>query len=146
MYFCKNCGSQYVTDQAVMCVKCGAAKGTGMNFCQNCGSQTPPNSAVCLNCGVATAGNYNMMPGAKSKVCAGLLAIFLGAYGVHNFYLGYTTKAVIQLVGTIVSFFLMLIGIGFITLSAIGIWALIEGIMILSGSINVDGNGMPLKD
>ena len=29
----------------------------------------------------------------KSKMAAGLLGIFLGAFGVHNFYLGYTTKA-----------------------------------------------------
>ena len=35
--------------------------------------------------------------GGKSKVAAGLLAIFLGAFGVHNFYLGYTGKAVAQL-------------------------------------------------
>ena len=27
--FCRNCGEQYVTDEAVMCVKCGAQKGTG---------------------------------------------------------------------------------------------------------------------
>ena len=23
MYFCKNCGEPYMTDEAVMCVKCG---------------------------------------------------------------------------------------------------------------------------
>ena len=27
MYFCKNCGEPYMTDEAVMCVKCGVAKG-----------------------------------------------------------------------------------------------------------------------
>lgn len=26
MYFCKNCGEPYMTDEAVMCVKCGVAK------------------------------------------------------------------------------------------------------------------------
>lgn len=44
----------------------------------------------------------NTNPNAKSKMAAGLLGIFLGSFGVHNFYLGYTTKAVIQLVCTIV--------------------------------------------
>lgn len=39
----------------------------------------------------------------KSKMAAGLLGIFLGAFGVHNFYLGYTTKAVIQLCLTLLS-------------------------------------------
>ena len=31
------------------------------------------------------------MEGNKSKMAAGLLGIFLGTFGVHNFYLGYTT-------------------------------------------------------
>ena len=30
--------------------------------------------------------------------------------------------------------------------AAAGIWGLVEGIMILSGSINTDANGIPLKD
>jgi len=30
--------------------------------------------------------------------------------------------------------------------AAAGIWGLIEGIMILSGSINTDANGNPLRD
>ena len=36
MYFCKNCGEPYMTDEAVMCVKCGVAKGQGNNYCHNC--------------------------------------------------------------------------------------------------------------
>lgn len=134
--FCKNCGAQYQSDQAVICVKCGAQKGTGMNFCQNCGQATPPGSAVCLNCGVSLA--TAPAADAKSRLCAGLLGIFLGGFGVHNFYLGYTTKAVIQLVITLVT-----CGFGaFVS----GVWGLIEGIMILTGSIKVDGKGNPLKD
>ena len=34
----------------------------------------------------------------KSKIIAGILGIFLGGFGIHNFYLGRTTRAVIQLV------------------------------------------------
>ena len=33
----------------------------------------------------------------KSKIGAGLLGIFLGGFGVHNFYLGYKDKAIAQL-------------------------------------------------
>ena len=33
----------------------------------------------------------------KSKLVAGLLAFFAGTMGIHNFYLGYTTKGIIQL-------------------------------------------------
>ncbi len=74
----------------------------------------------------------------KSKIAAGLLGIFLGVFGVHNFYLGYTGKAVAQLLITVLSCF---------TLCFVSeIWGLIEGIMILCGSINTDAKGIPLKD
>lgn len=42
MYFCKNCGEPYMTDEAVMCVKCGVAKGQGNNYCHNCGKPLAP--------------------------------------------------------------------------------------------------------
>lgn len=142
--FCRNCGQQYVTDEAVLCVKCGAQKGTGMNFCANCGQPTPPNSAVCLNCGVSLA-DFGQKSG-KSKMAAGLLGIFLGAFGVHNFYLGYTSKAVIQLVVTIVGICLSCIGIGVLVVLGIEIWGLVEGIMILCGKIDRDGKGQLLAD
>ena len=34
----------------------------------------------------------------------------------------------------------------FFTCGLSGIWGLIEGIMILTGSINTDANGVPLKE
>lgn len=70
----------------------------------------------------------------KSKMAAGLLGIFLGAWGIHNFYLGFTTKAIIQIVVSLCT-----CGIG-------GLWGFIEGIMILCGKINTDANGNPLID
>ena len=82
--------------------------------------------------------NYNANPQAKSKIAAGLLGIFLGGFGVHNFYLGYTGKAVAQLLIT-----LLTCGFGAFISS---FWGLIVGILILTGSINVDGAGIPLKD
>lgn len=75
MYFCKNCGEPYMTDEAVMCVKCGVAKGQGNNYCHNCGKPLAPDAAVCLNCGVAN--KQAPAPDAKSKLVAGLLAISL---------------------------------------------------------------------
>ena len=79
--------------------------------------------------------NPNMaMSQPKSKMAAGLLGLFLGAWGVHNFYLGFTSKAVIQIVVTICT-----CGLG-------GLWGFIEGIMILAGSINTDANGRPLTE
>lgn len=72
---------------------------------------------------------------AKSKMAAGLLGIFLGGFGVHNFYLGYTSKAVIQIVVTVVT-----CGIG-------SLWGFVEGILILCGTtITTDANGVALTD
>ncbi len=143
MYFCKNCGEPYVTDEAVMCVKCGVGKGLGSNYCHNCGKPVQPNAQVCLTCGVPTK---VATEGAKSKMAAGLLGIFLGAFGVHNFYLGYTSKAVIQLVCSIVGILLSCIVGGAFVVLGIGIWGLVEGNMILTGKINTDANGNLLKD
>ena len=74
----------------------------------------------------------------KSKLAAGLLGIFLGSLGIHNFYLGYTNRALVQLLVTVCT-----CGIGGI---AMEIWGLIEGIQILTGSINVDARGIPLSE
>lgn len=144
MYYCRNCGEAYQTDEAVMCVKCGVSKGQGSSYCHNCGKPMSPEQTVCLNCGVANKPAAG--PDAKSKIAAGLLGIFLGSFGVHNFYLGYTTKAIIQLVCTIVGLLLSCIVIGVFIVMGISIWGLVEGIMILCGKIDVDGNGNPLGD
>lgn len=37
-------------------------------------------------------------PGAKSSVAAGLLGLFLGAWGAHDFYLGYKKNAIIHVI------------------------------------------------
>ena len=128
--FCRNCGNQ-MDNQAAVCVKCGVPAGQGLNFCPNCGNQTAPGAAVCTSCGVALG--VPIQGEQKSKMAAGLLGIFLGGLGIHNFYLGYTGKAVAQI---LLSF---CCGIG-------AIWGLIEGIMILCGSIKTDAKGVPLKD
>ncbi|MCD7835347.1 MAG: TM2 domain-containing protein [Lachnospiraceae bacterium] len=144
MYYCKHCGQPYQTEEAVMCVKCGAPKGKGTNFCHNCGKAIDQNASVCMNCGVATS---SVKPAdAKSKIVAGLLGIFLGCFGVHNFYLGYTQKAVIQLVLTLVGLVLCCVGIGAFIVLGVEIWGLVEGIMILAGSINKDGKGNSLAN
>lgn len=85
-----------------------------------------------------TTSNNAVNPQAKSKVAAGIFAILLGAFGIHNFYLGFNGKAVAQLLLTILS-----CGI----LSPVSaLWALIEGILILTGSQNTDADGVELKE
>jgi len=110
-------------------------------FCQNCGTELNEVQEICLNCGVKvnnTTKKVNNDPNAKSKMAAGLLGIFLGVFGVHNFYLGYTGKAVAQLLITVLScFFLSPVS---------AVWGLIEGIMILAGNTTTDATGRPLND
>lgn len=142
--YCRNCGVEITNKEAVICVNCGTKTGMGKNFCFHCGNQIKPNSEVCLICG--SSARQVATTGAKSKILAGLLGIFLGSFGVHNFYLGYTSKAVIQLVCTIVGFITSCLFFGVFIVSGIAIWGLIEGIMILCGKIDVDGQGNPLGD
>ena len=116
-------------------------------FCTNCGSELKEGADICLNCGKivekseAPQENYKTVnPNAKSKVAPGILGILLGSLGVHNFYLGYTGKAVGQLLLTLVGW---VICVGPVISS---IWGLVEGIMILSGSIDKDATGRKLVD
>lgn len=94
---------------------------------------------------------YQVAPGygaaPKSKIAAALLAFFLGTFGVHNFYLGYTKKACWQLGLTIFGYITVIILIGALFIVAVGIWAFIEFIMILvgGGDYDRDAQGIPLN-
>lgn len=124
-------------------------------FCAHCGTQVPSGSSACPSCGaavettaVAPQGATGLQgyrsppkqlstvdPTAKSKMVAAMLGVFLGGFGVHRFYLGYTKLGVIQLLLTIVT-----CGLG-------GLWGLVEGILIIAGSaITTDAGGRPLRD
>ena len=65
---------------------------------------------------------------------AGILGLVLGGFGIHRFYLGYTGIGIVQIIVTLVT-----AGLG-------GIWGLVEGILILTGSFNKDADGNPLGD
>lgn len=66
----------------------------------------------------------------KSKITAGLLGIFLGALGVHNFYIGSYGKAIAQLLITVLSAG----SLAFISLC----WGFAEGILILTNCIDIN--------
>ena len=114
-------------------------------FCKTCGGELKDGTVYCPNCGAPVEGekkpetiSNTSAPTAsgdtRSRLAAGLLGIFLGGWGVHNFYLGYNSKGAIQIVVT-----LLTCGIG-------ALWGFIEGILILAGSINVDADGKPLGE
>jgi Predicted membrane protein len=109
-------------------------------FCRKCGQEVPENVKYCPNCGCpvdpkeeekvkpnpdGTVGNQ------KSRLAGGLLNIFLP--GIGRIYLGYTGIGVAQLLVAIFT-----CGFG-------ALWSLIDGILILTGSVLFDGSGKPLS-
>lgn len=139
--FCKQCGKP-IDDGQELCEDCKNAANQNANMNNNMNMNNGGNYNN-MNNNMNNGGNYNNMnqsynPQAKSKIAAGLLGIFLGSLGVHNFYLGYTGKAVAQLL-------ISLLSCGFLAWAS-AIWGLVEGILILTGSMNTDANGNPLKD
>lgn len=57
------------------------------------------------------AWNTPSQPQENKKVVAGILAILLGAFGIHKFYLGYTKEGIIQLLLGLICGIGLLIGI-----------------------------------
>ena len=58
-----------------------------------------------------------------------LLCLFLGALGVHRFYVGKVGTGILQL----------------LTLGGLGIWSLIDLIIIVTGNFK-DSEGLPIKN
>ena len=143
------------------CPYCGAALDVEARRCRKCGSTiepqvsgspptvTQPPVQVIIQTGAPTVAPrepYPLVPDAgKSRLAAGLLGIFLGVFGVHRFYLGYVKIGAIQLGLTLVLGSLLR-SVGSIVVLMVGIWGFVEGIMILTGSIDRAAKGRPLTD
>lgn len=118
-YKCPNCNQEFTTvnqQTNVRCPYCGntyqAAYGT---------SEQPPYTPPQPEPDVFANG-----PSGKSRGVAGLLAIFLGALGVHYFYVGKTMPGVVFLLVTLLS-------CGFIGFVC-GIISIVQGIIMLTGT------------
>jgi len=80
---------------------------------------------------------------AKDRVIYVLLAIFLGELGIHNFFAGYTNRAVWQLVACIVIIPIAAIitcGLGLLLYFPLKIWAIVEAC-----TVTQDANGVRFK-
>ena len=136
--FCSNCGQEF-NDDARFCKTCGVASPMAAT-CPNCGETPDEGARFCNHCGqslpnavdVPSASRGSQYP--KNNIAAGLLAIFLGVLGIHKFYMGYQKQGVILLVGFLISWPLVLVGIGILGIIAIALIALIEGIIYLTKS------------
>jgi TM2 domain-containing membrane protein YozV len=81
----------------------------------------------------------------KSAVTAGLLQLFLGLFGIGRFYIDSTQIAVAQLcLGLFGIVFSMFCFVAFPVLLAAGIWALVDAIMMFTGSVK-DNHGRKLR-
>ena len=111
------------------CTKCGAINDDLAQYCTNCQTALSPPIASgyqpmqSVNPGAMT--DWKAM-GADKKILVGILAIVVGAFGVHKFVLGYTTEGVIMLLVTVLT-----CGIAAAVTSLIGI---VEGILYLTKS------------
>ena len=154
MIGCPSCGAENV-EGTRFCVKCGTTlpaspqpeswRQSGdlgqqpqQDYQQSSGYSTPqtPSSGYpsypqqdSLSSYPPQAGDWQAA-GANKKMPAGLLAILLGGFGVHKFYLGYQTEGIIMLVAWILG----LIFTCGIASMAVNVVAVIEGVMYLTKS------------
>ena len=111
--FCAQCGTQLL-DSAKHCTNCGAQTGVATPAYATgapAASAPPPPYAA-----PAAVGN----PIAKSRLAYILLGLFLGGFGIHNFYAGYAGRGVAQLLIT------LFIGWLVVPLIAVFIWIIVE--------------------
>lgn len=94
-----------------------------MKYCYKCGMQLKDDEEFCPNCGAKRKAeedsetrtssvdvvdiDTNTDVSKKSKTIALLLWFFLGAFGIHNFYIGDTDRAVKELICTLLSFLIV---------------------------------------
>lgn len=87
-----------------VCPKCGRAFGIDnvqpVQKCPYCGHQFVGQQAPNYS---NVRGPFDMGPSGKSRGVAGLLAILVGALGIHYFYVGKTTMGLIFLFCSIIS-------------------------------------------
>lgn len=120
--FCRSCGEE-ISENAVVCPNCGAATD---KFHEDKQQQNQPpivinntntNTSTNVNTNVNRVGGSRSVP-RKSKSTALKLAVLLGYLGIHRFYVGKTSSAVLYL------FTFGLFGIGWI----------VDIIMIVTGA------------
>ena len=101
-------------------------------MCTICGKETEHNEGYCPHCGARL--DYQCRS-ARSRFAYILLALFLGAFGVHNSYAGYYGRGITQLLIT------LLLGWAVVPLVLVYIWVLFEIIMV-----EEDANGCSFND
>ena len=103
------------------------------------GLPTPPSSGGSNQTPLSTTPIASFT--AKSRVAYIVLAIFLGGFGIHNFYAGRNTIAIVQLVITLVSLCTILVVPLFLLIHlGMFIWRVIEMVTVTKDGKGVDFN------
>lgn len=106
-----------------------------------------PQDVPAQGAGLPLPADYQVQPPhyvPRNKILAGLLALFFGTLGIHNFYLGYTGKAIAQLLLTVIGW-IVLVG-PLVSL----VWSIVDGVHILTSDYGTpahrDARGVELVD
>lgn len=98
-------------------------------YCQTCGVVIDAMAVVCPKCGVLQPLPVGMGESDKKILPALLLCFFFGIFGAHRFYSGKIITGVIQA----------------LTIGGLGIWAMIDFIMLIVGSFK-DADGKRINE
>jgi TM2 domain-containing membrane protein YozV len=152
----------------MFCSNCGKQNPDGARFCESCGNtmtaaaqQAPPPQyapppqpqyappppqqyAPPPQAFAPPFAPQNTAVSTKSKTTTALLCFFLGWIGIHRFYTGKTGTAIVMIIMLIAGYATYIFIIGGFILGALGLWVIIDFIMILTGKFK-DKNGLPLK-
>ncbi len=148
----------------MFCKYCGNELGENADFCVKCGRMTDKCQGGKIGANGVAVQDANLSK--KSRVVAGLLGIFLGEFGAHNFYVGKVGRGLCQLLLTLFGgFFVFMIAVFsgsivgaeiwiglsalglsmiFVVPFAVGVWAFIEAICCFVGTYE-DSEGKKLS-
>ena len=134
---CPNCGEPN-SPEAKYCGICGEKLPSTRCYCPDCGRVYPSEMAYCIECGSMTVpgdpprrASYNdVAPAAgKSWLVTLLLCVFVGALGVHRFYVGKIGTGILWL----------------LTGGCLGIGWIVDIIVIACGNFR-DSHGAPIRE
>ena len=125
---CEFCDTPLIAGQT-NCPNCGAAQSVAPSINASAPPSIQASSPINIQDG--------FQPSDKSKVVAALLGFFLGAFGIHNFYIGRKGRGVTQVLLTVLT-------CGYAGIF-VWIWAAIESAILLGGTV-IDGNGRQISN
>jgi TM2 domain-containing membrane protein YozV len=102
---CKKCGQENA-DNAVVCSLCGESLGGFSATTRSTPQTSSANTTSKSTFQPSQPTQGYAVPGSKSWIAALLISIFLGRFGIDNFYLGYTQRGILKLALSVIPWFL----------------------------------------